>query len=41
MAPLRRIGGGYENVRRNRHLEQQINDAEAAIVRRIFELATG
>lgn len=30
---------GYDNVRVNGHVERRINDGEAAIVRRIFELA--
>ena len=30
---------GYDNVKVNGHTEQRINDAEARVVRRIFELA--
>jgi site-specific DNA recombinase len=30
---------GYDNVRVNGHVERRINDAEAAVVRRIYELA--
>ena len=29
---------GYTNVRVNRHVERQVNEAEAAVVRRIFDL---